>query len=89
MHNFEKIIEHFLKTLLRNQGLNHDAEELQNAYRIHYYMEKHRQLFHVICSAVIIFNLRLASPTRLRWQLSPPIGLWHLISDRLWSSDCE
>ena len=48
MHNFERIIEHFLKTLLRNQGLNHDAEELQNAYRVHYYMDKHRQLFHAV-----------------------------------------
>ena len=48
MHNFERIIEQFLKTLLRSQGLNHDAEELQNAYRVHYYMDKHRQLFHAV-----------------------------------------
>ena len=38
MHNFERIIEHFLKTLLWNQGLNHDTEKLQNADRIHYSM---------------------------------------------------
>ena len=48
MHNFERIINLFLKILLRNQGLNHDAEELQNAHRIHYYMDKYTQLFHAV-----------------------------------------
>ena len=60
MHNFEWIIEHSLKTFLRIQGLDHDAEESQNAYRIHCYMDR---CLKTRCSVILNSNVAMLRNT--------------------------
>ena len=57
---FERIIERSLKTFLRNQGLDHDAEESQNAYRIHCYMGR---CLKTRCSVILNSNVAMLTNT--------------------------